>query len=178
MKRIIPIFFFLFGCGFYQSALAQDSFEPKANGQALLTVGVGASAWGIPFFGRIEVPVSENVTVGGGASFQSNRERLLGNAWTHTIIGFNGRGSYHFNTLIGLPPEWDLYAGASISYFIWNTRYNGDISRNYTGLGTGGVSVGAHVGGRYFFKENIAVNLEFGGGNVLSAGTIGATFFL
>ena len=66
------------------SSYAQESFEPFANGQIMFTAGVGASGWGIPVFGRIEVPVSENITVGGGASFQSNRERLLGNSWTHT----------------------------------------------------------------------------------------------
>ena len=147
----------------------------------MFTAGVGASGWGIPVFGRIEIPVAESITIGGGASFQSNNQRFLNDRWNHSIIGFHGRGSYHFNTILNIPDDFDFYAGASLGYYVWNTTYKGSTpGAVYTGGGNGGANIGIHVGGRYFFGGNqkTALNLEAGGGNVLSAGTIGITFLL
>jgi hypothetical protein len=39
-----------------------------------------------------------------------------------------------------------------------------------------GLGLGAQIGGRYFFKDNFGLNLEFGGGNALSGGKFGITY--
>lgn len=170
---------FLFLIPSLQAQGENSPFEPQANGQLMFTAGIGASGWGIPLFGRLELPVSENITIGGGASYQSTSERFFGGKWRHSIIGLTARGSYHFNTLINLPDTWDFYGGASVGYYIWNTRYSGDLGiTGYNGTGAGGTSIGFHAGGRYFVNEKIAVNLEAGGGTVIGGGTIGATFML
>jgi len=79
-----------------------------------------------------------------------------------------------------LPDEWDLYGGLNLGYYIWNTKYDdiSGINVDYAGSGSGGFSIGLHVGGRYFINDKIGINLEFGGGTVLAGGTIGATFLL
>lgn len=154
-------------------------FNPYAKGNGLLSAGVGASSWGIPLFVRYEHPVVDNITVGGALSFQTKSEKISVYKWNHTITGLNARGSYHFNELLNVPDEWDIYGGASLGYFIWNTKYSGSgTTFDYTGSGSGGFSLGGHVGARYFFKEKIGVVLELGGGTVLAGGTVGVTFLL
>ena len=99
--------------------------------------------------------------------------------WKHTITGINARGSYHFNELLNAPSDWDFYAGASLGYYIWNTKYDGSGSSYvYNGSGSGGLGLSGHVGARYFVKDNLGITLELGGGSVLSGGTLGVTFIL
>jgi outer membrane immunogenic protein len=169
MKKIfIP---FIIAMAFILSTtVTQAQFNPYAEGVKMLTVGVGVSGWGIPVFGRFEAPVADNITVGGQLSYQSYGEGWVGGEWRHTIIGIQARGNYHFNELLELDNEaWDLYAGASLGYFIWNTTtgYSGNL---------GGVALGLQLGARYFLSQNIGLNLEFASGSVLSAGSLGVTF--
>ncbi len=161
---------------------AQAQFNPQGSTTFMFTAGIGASGWGIPVFGRLEFPVAESITVGGGVSYQTNNQTFsTDNRWRHSIIGIHGRGSYHFNTVLNIPDDFDFYAGASLGYYVWNSTYRGTLSGVvYSGNGSGGTNLGIHVGGRYFFGDNqkTAINLEAGGGNVISSGTIGITFLL
>jgi len=160
------------------TTLTKAQFNPYPDKTNMLTVGVGITGWGIPIFARFEAPVTDNITIGGGISYQGKSETFSGFKWKHTIFGLGVRGSYHFNELIELPDEWDLYAGLNLGYYIWNTNFDDTTGSgiDYTGSGSGGFSIGLHVGGRYFVNDNIGINLEFGGGTVLSGGTLGATF--
>jgi len=174
-KVLIGVFILFTVC----SVNSYAQFNPYSEGSGLLSAGFGASGWGIPVFVRYEHPVADNITVGGALSFQSKSENIISYKWRHTITGLNARGSYHFNELLSVPDEWDFYGGASLGYFIWNTKYSGTgTSFDYTGSGSGGFSLGGHVGARYFFKEKIGVVLELGGGTVLAGGTVGVTFLL
>src|SRR5690606_16681170 len=103
---------------------------------------------------------------------------ISGNKWKNNIFGLNARGSYHFNELLNAPDEWDFFAGASLGYYFWNVSYEGSGSYVYPGSGSGGFSLGAHVGGRYFISDKIGITLEVGGGTVLAGGTLGVTFLL
>lgn len=150
-------------------------FNPYTEEVKMLSVGLGVSGWGIPIYARFEMPIADNITVGGSLSFQSkNYSYTTAYKYRITYIGINGRGSYHFNELLNAPDEWDFYAGASLGYFI--ASYSGDDSPVLTGGST--VSVGVHVGARYFLNEKIALNAEAGGGSALAGATIGVTFFL
>ncbi len=161
------------------SANSYAQFNPYANGVSMLTAGIGFSSWGVPIFARYEAPVADNITVGGGLSFQTKSENYSTVKWKHTIFGITARGSYHFNELLEVNDEWDFYAGVGLGYYVWNQKYDGNgFTGSYSGTGSGGFSVGVHLGGRYFVKDNLAINLEVGGGSVLSGGTIGVTFLL
>jgi len=151
-------------------------FNPYTNEVKMFSVGVGASGWGIPLFVRYEQAIADNITVGGTFSFQSKSEKYGTYKWNHTIVGVNGRGSYHFNELLNASDEWDFYAGGSVGYYFWNTKYDGSGTFIYDGSGSGGFSIGAHIGARYFVNENLGITAEAGGGSVLAGGTIGVTF--
>ncbi len=174
MKKIILTLVLIAFVFFVTDVNAQ--FNPYPDKAKMLTVGIGVTGWGIPLFARFEAPVADNITVGGGISYQGKSESFGSFKWKHTIFGLGVRGSYHFNELIVLPDEWDLYGGLNLGYYIWNTKSEGSIGIDYSGSGSGGFSIGLHVGGRYFINENIGINLEFGGGTVLAGGTLGATF--
>lgn len=175
MKNKILIAVFIFVVMLSASSYAQ--YNPYTDQSKLFTVGVGASGWGIPVFLRYEQAVADNITVGGNLSFQSKGENYGSYKWKHTITGLNARASYHFNELLSVPDEWDFYGGASLGYYIWNTKFNGTGTYfDYSGSGSGGISIGAHVGARYFVNEKIGITGELGGGSVLAGGTVGVTF--
>lgn len=171
-------FSLLFVLAMLISASSYAQFNPYSKNVGMLTAGFGFSSWGIPVFVRYEHPVADNISVGGALSFQNYSEKFASYKWKHTVTGLNGRGSYHFNEILSIPDNFDLYAGASLGYYFWNTKYNGPGQGNYSGSGSGGFSLGGHIGGRYFINDKIAVNLEAGGGNVLGGGTLGITFIL
>lgn len=162
------------------SPQSKAQFDPYTDVGIMVTAGVGFSGWGIPIFGRVETGVTENISVGGTLSFQSDSENFGFGSYKHTIFGINARGSYHFNELLQITNSFDVYSGLSLGYFVWNTKSDipGVPDGTYTGSGAGGFSIGIHVGGRYLINEKIAVGVEFGGGNVLSGGTVGVTFML
>ena len=175
----IRIFLAFIAISFLVSTNCNAQYNPNNDGSDLLSIGVGVSDWGIPIFARYEVPVASNVTVGGQISFQTKGETYSSYKYKHTITGLNARGSYHFNELLEVPREWDFYAGASLGYYIWNTKYNGPGPYyDYSGSGSGGLNIGAHIGARYFFKNNAAFNVELVGGSILAGGTVGVTFLL
>lgn len=174
-KVLIGVTILFLACSMKSNA----QFNPYSEGNGLLSAGVGASGWGIPVFVRYEHPVADNISIGGALSFQSKSENYINSKWRHTITGLNARGSYHFNELFNAPDEWDFYGGASLGYFIWNTKYTGTgMSFDYTGSGSGGFSIGGHIGARYFINEKLGIVLELGGGSVLTGGTVGVTFLL
>lgn len=154
----------------FSTSVVNAQFNPYSDQTVLLSAGIGVSGWGVPLFARLDYPVAENITVGGGLSYQSySRFGLSG----YSLIGIQARGNYHFNELFELSSdEFDLYGGASLGYYIYNTPSN-DI---YSSMG--GFSFGIQAGARYFLTEKLAFNAEFGGGSVISAATIGVTFLL
>lgn len=112
----------------------------------------------LPLYVGADYGVHQDVTVGG----QFN---LLAGTVTAWSIGANA--NYHFNRVLELPNQWDLYAGASLMY----TKV----------LSFGGIGFGPQIGARYFFNDKWGVNLQFGGDyRALSAGggQIGVTYKL
>ncbi len=161
---------------------ARSQFNPGENQQILANAGIGFSSYGIPIYASVDIGVADNITVGGGVSFQSNTERINvfsdSFRWKHTIFGIGLRGDYHFNELLELANEWDVYAGLGLDYYSWETKLKEGAGSVYSGSGSGGFGISARVGVRYFFNEKLGANLEFGGGSVLSAGRVGVTLKL
>ena len=140
--------------------------NPLAKGQTQFNVGVGLSTWGIPVYVGLDYGIHKDWTLGGELSFNSYREDYHDNRYNHSIIGISGNVNYHFNHVLNIPTDWDFYAGLNIGYYVWNSPdpYPGD---HESGLGLGG-----QIGGRYYFSNNVGVNLEFGGGNAFSGGKL------
>jgi len=148
------------------------SQSPLSKGRSQLNVGVGLTGWGVPVYLGFDYGASRDLTVGAEMSYRSYNENWKSNRYRHNIIGLSGNVNYHFNTVLNIPRNWDLYAGLNLGFYVWSSpdSYDGD---HRTGLG-----LGAQVGGRYYFNDKIGVNLEFGGGNAFSGGKFGLTFKL
>ena len=151
MKRIVLLFgLILFVSGIY----AQEGQAPLSKGDMQLNMGLGFGTWGLPIYAGMDFAVHDDVTVGPEISviFDSNT----------VYFGAVGRGDYHFNRIIGIPSEWDFYAGASAGF-----RAGQDFNALF----------GVQVGGRWYWSEKWALNVELGGGSFFG-GHIGVSMKL
>jgi hypothetical protein len=142
--------------------------SPLEEGGTQLNAGVGASGWGIPVYIGLDYGIGHDFTLGGQVSFRGDDYDYN---YRQTAIGIGGNANYHFNRILSIPSKFDFYAGASLTYFIWN--YEGGKHPDNTSLG-----LGLQVGGRYFFTNSFGINLELGGGTGTSDAKIGVTFKL
>ena len=146
--------------------------NPLPVGRAQLNAGLGFSNWGVPVYLGLDFGAARDFTLGGELSFRSYNDNYSGTGYNHTIFGISGNGNYHFNTVLNMDSNWDFYAVLSLGYFVWTS------SSDYPGNGNSGIGLGAQIGGRYYFSQNVGLNLELGGGNAFSGGKIGLTFKL
>ncbi|WP_291968167.1 outer membrane beta-barrel protein [Maribacter sp.] len=167
MKKItLLVALFTIGFTYAQSPLEEGALQANA--------GVGFSGWGVPIYAGLEYGVAPNISVGGELSYQTDTDNFIAGSKS-TIFGITGNGNYHFNEVFEIPSQWDLYAGANLSYYSWSTKFNGS---TVDGIDVDNFGIGLQVGGRYFFDDNFAINLQVGGGNVVSGGRIGITYKL
>lgn len=146
-------------------ALFSFSQNPAPRGSNQLNFGVGFSGWGIPVYVGFDHAVHQDITLGAELSYRSYRE----NIYNHNIAGISGNINYHFNTILNIPSKWDLYAGANVGFFIWNSP------NTYTGNNHSGLGIGGQIGTRYYLSNRVGLNLEFGGGNAFTGGKFGLT---
>lgn len=166
MKKIILSIslVLLTSMAFSQSALYRGSNQ--------LNLGVGLSDSGIPVYIGFDHSVLTDLTLGGELSYRAYNENWQNNYYNHNIIGISGNLNYHFNTLFGISPRWDLYAGANVGFYVWTSP------DGYTGNHSSNLGLGAQVGGRYYFSNSFGINIEFGGGNAFTGGKLGLSFRL
>ena len=149
------------------SALAVNAQSPLGNGGKQLNAGIGFSGWGVPFYLGLDFGVHKDITLGLEGSFRSYSDNWDKYNYSHNIFGFSGNGNYHFNTILEIPRNWDLYAGLNIGFYIWSSP------SGYNGSHNSGLGLGGQVGGRYYINNKFGLNLEFGGGNAFSGGKFG-----
>ena len=139
-----------------------------AKGSAQLNAGLGFSEWGVPVYVGFDYGIHRDITIGGEFSFRHYRDHQYGNDYDNTIYCFVANGNYHFNRLLQLPKEFDVYAGASLGFYAWSSESGYDRHHDpfYPSI---------QVGGRYFIKPNFGFNVELGGGGV-SGGKFGITY--
>ncbi|WP_338874081.1 hypothetical protein WBJ53_00440 [Spirosoma sp. SC4-14] len=150
-----------------------QSFAQMAidKGTKFINLGIGVGGYGyytggggIGLNAAADFGVTKNITVGAVAGYRS-----YGSVASYSYHSFDigARGSYHFNELLNLGTDKaDLYAGLGLSYFSFS--YGGYLD-NY-----GTVYVPIHIGGRYFFSENIGGFAELG--SSLATLKLGVTF--
>jgi len=171
MKKVIAVCFILILSGLtFLHAQA-----PPGKGGKQLNAGFGFSGWGVPIYVGLDFGVHPDITIGPQISFRSYSERLRDKNgvvyhYDHNIFVFAFNGNYHFNTILNMPSEWNLYAGLTLGYYFWSTP------SGYIGNRGSGLALDAQIGARYFFSQNLGVNLEFGGGTAASGGKIGITY--
>jgi outer membrane immunogenic protein len=152
------------------TALTVNSQSPLRKGNQQFNAGLGFSGWGVPIYIGLDFGVQRDFTLGIEGSFRSYSQKFPEAKYHSSIIGLSGNGNYHFNRILEIPGNWDLYAGLNIGYYLWYTP------SDYPGPYSSGLGLGAQIGGRYFFSHNFGLNLEFGGGNAFSGGKFGITY--
>lgn len=124
------------------SILAQDGEAPLQKGQKQVNFGLGFDSNGFPVYGGIDFAVHNDVTVGPMVKIKFEDD--------FTTFSALGRADYHFNRIMGIPRNWDFYAGGNLGFNV------GDEFK---------MDFGLQVGGRWFWSEKWGLNLEFGGGS-------------
>lgn len=166
MNKILLLIFILLVT---TKVLGQASLS---KGKNQLNVGVGLSGWGVPVYVGVDHAVSNDFTIGGELSFRVFNEKYNNNKYRHNIFGLSANVNYHFNTVLNIPINYDLYAGLNVGFYSWSSP-NG-----YIGDGNSGLGIGAQIGGRIRITSKTSFNVEAGGGNAFSGGKIGLTFKL
>ena len=132
----------MFVCGIVG---AQAFRAPLQTGERQLNMGLGFNENGLPVYGGVDFAVHDEITIGPQATLVFDDDPYM-------TIGF--RGDYHFNRLIEITEEWDLYAGANAG----------------VGIGTDDtLELGLQIGGRYYWNNKWGINMEFAGGNTFNA---------
>jgi hypothetical protein len=150
MKKISLLLVIIF---FTVGLLAQNrGVAPLARGEKQINFGAGIYQKGIPTYFSVDFALHKDVTLTPEvhAVFPFPDEKFKG--------GVMVKADYHWNYLIGIPANWDFYAGARAGF-----SFGGDI---YPELGI-------QVGGRWYWSDIWGMNAE------LAAGTgLGFTFGL
>lgn len=160
MKKLFILLFSI-------STLTALHSQNTMKGKTQINFGAGFSNYGIPLYVGFDYGVHPDISLGAQGAFRS----YSNSGYKANIIELSGNVNYHFNSLFKIRDNhWDVYAGASVGYWIWNwdNGYNGTPS---------GMGLYGQLGARYFFNPNWAVNLEFGGGT-MSGGKLGLTYRL
>lgn len=163
---------------FLAAALAVTTFafgQRVQKGEKQINAGIGfnSGGWSMPIYAGIDFGVHPDVTVGGIFSYVQQTFRYGSFSNKGHWFGLGARGDYHFNTLLNIPNEWDVYAGLTVAYN--NFSYSDDWGNGYTNFNSSGIGLGLQIGGRYYFTDNLGVNLELGGGTIASGGRLGVS---
>jgi len=136
---------------------------PLNTGQMQFNVGTGFTNYGLPLYVGLDYGINPDITVGG---------ELSGRFHNHgTWVGIYANGNYHFVNLLNLPSNTDFYAGLNLGFDMWLA------DNEYANSYNSGLHLGLQVGGRYYFTNQLGVNVEFGGGTV-SGGKVGISYKL
>ena len=146
MKKLIVAFSMLFMASFV-SAQAWNG-----KGDQKIQIGLNGWGYGTGITGTYDYGLSKLVSIGAGANvyfdgYKDNNDK-------NNIFIF-GRLGVHLQEPLGLPEKWDIYPGINLGVL-------GD-----------DFGIGAHLGVRYYFNNNVGIYLEAG-----NNGSIGVSFNL
>ena len=131
----------LFGfAGFAQGG----GVAPLAKGEMQINFGTGFSSRGLPVYASLDIALHKDVTL-----TPEVHTRLPLEGDDDFSGGIMVKADYHWNYLIGIPSNWDFYAGARAGI-----NFGGDIFPD----------LGIQVGGRWYWNDNWGLNLELAGG--------------
>lgn len=175
MKKIfalVALFALTFAATSSYAQLAID------KGSKFINLGIGVGGYGgtsgIAFGGSADFGVAPNITVGGQIAYRSFNYGYLGYNDKINYLYFAARGSYHFNELLNISNDkLDVYAGLGIGYE--SVTYSDSFGTGFNAFGSG-IYVPVHLGGRYFFSDNVGGFAELGSG--VSPLMLGVTFKL
>ena len=172
MRKILLSFMVLFFV--LAQVAAQEPTFIKGDKVLNLGVGFGSTLYsGSYYYTQIppvsasyEVGVADNIFekgvlgVGGYAGFSSYKYDYADSGWKTYDFILGARGNLHYPFVDKL----DTYAGLMLGYGIISNYYYGDYDEyDYSGTSSG-LQWALFVGGRYYFRKNLAAMAELGYG--------------
>lgn len=168
--------FFLFAaavCFAIGGVVAQESTFLKGDKVLNASLGIGSTLYSgtyyksqvPPLSASLEFGVVDNVIekgvvgVGPYVGYSSYKYQYSSWGWKYSNLIIGARGNFHYP----LVDKLDTYTGLLIGYNVVTSKEFGDP----IGLDTysaGGLTWSWFIGGRYYFKENLAAMLELGYG--------------
>ena len=154
--------------------MAQDPTFVKGNKVLNLGIGLGSTLYSGTYYhsqvppvsASLEVGVADNILekgsigVGGYLGYSSWKYEFSNSGWKTSNIIIGARGNFHYP----LVNKLDTYTGLLIGYGIISSKYFGSYGEEDYSGSSSGLQWAWFVGGRYYFKENIAAMLELGYG--------------
>ena len=136
-KTLLYVLISLFAVGMFAQG---GGVAPLAKGEKQLNFGTGFSNNGIPVYVSMDFAIHKDITLTPEVhvKFDDNFK-----------AGILFKADYHWNYLIGIPDNWDFYAGARAGF-----DFGDDFEPDF----------GIQVGGRWYWREKWGMNLELGGG--------------
>lgn len=147
--RCVPLFVLII-C-FSSNVYSQNSLE---YGERQWNLGLGIQSIGVPIYFGIDFGILPDLSIGGQVAQDLEFNYLT----------LSGRGDYHFNRLLQISNQFDVYAGMNLGVDI-------GLEDDFDS----GLNIGFQIGGRYFWSDLWAFNLEIGGSNSYSGGRVGVT---
>lgn len=144
MKKLILLCSMIF----MGSMLSAQAWNGK--GDQKLQLGFNGWGYGTGITGTYDYGLGKIVSVGGGANLYFDGYR--DNNDDNKVFVF-GRVGFHLQEPLSLPEKWDIYPGVNL------------------GVLGGEFGIGAHLGVRYFFNNNVGIYGEFG-----NNGSLGVSF--
>lgn len=122
-----------------------------------LNLGLGLNGIGLPIGVSYDWGFQGDFNLGLGASLALSSRDYGGSP-----IGLGFFTQWYADDLLDLPSEFDAYASGGVYY--------------YTYKGGDAIDLNISIGGRYYFDDRLGLNIELGGGSVLSGGRVGVTW--
>ncbi len=119
----------------------KNGVAPLAKGDKQLNFGTGFTNNGIPVFVSMDFALHKDITLTPEVHVKFD-DKIKG--------GILVKADYHWNYLIGIPSNWDFYAGARAGFDFGDS----DFVPNF----------GIQVGGRWYWSDKWGMNLEMAGG--------------
>jgi hypothetical protein len=141
MKKVlfIVVLSFLFS-GLYAQG---GGVAPLAKGEKQLNFGLGFSGRGLPVYVSMDFALHKDITLTPEVHV---RVPFPGQSFS---VGAIVKADYHWNYLIGIPSNWDFYAGARAGFNFGSNPFP---------------ELGIQVGGRWYWDEKWGLNVEIAGG--------------
>ncbi len=154
--------------------VAQEPAFEKGSMVINLGLGIGSNLYTETYYHTMVPPVSVSfeigakdqilekgvIGIGGYLAASKYKYDFSGKGWKTSNFIIGARGNFHYP----LVNKLDTYSGLMLGYGIMGVEYFGGFGQNeYTGSSSG-IQWALFVGGRYYFKENLAAMLELGYG--------------
>ena len=156
-------------------SLAARAQGPISSGQMQINLGTGYVGGYLPFYVGMDFGVHPDISIG---------PKVILSYYRHSHFDYFNWGEiyymerildlgaafvfdYHFNRLLGIPENFDLYAGADAGIYGYSLKevteyYDFDFITTDILYETGSYgNFSVHAGGRYIFPSGLGLNLQF-----------------